>query len=55
MATTAAEDVNIQSPQMGQSHSVARSTQRWVVTHAMDMQTLHFCEACQSSELPVSF
>lgn len=42
MKTTVCVDVNINSPQMGQSHSVLRSMHRWEPSRAMDMQTPHF-------------
>lgn len=41
--TTVSVDVNINSPQMGQSHSVDRSMHRWEFSSAMDMHTPHFC------------
>ena len=43
METTADEELKRYSPQIGQSHSVARSTQRWESAKPIAIQTLHFC------------
>ena len=42
--TTVDVDVNMYSPQIGQSHSVLLSMHLWNSWSAMDMQTPHFCQ-----------
>lgn len=41
--TTVSVEVNMYSPQMGQSHSVDRSIHRCEFSRAIDMHTLHLC------------
>lgn len=47
MKTTVRVEVNMYSPQMGQSHSVERSMQRWESLSWMDMQTPQVSNKCQ--------
>ena len=52
--TTVNVDVNIYSPQIGQSHSVDRSMHLCEFSSAIDIHTLHLCEAvleiCRADE-----
>jgi hypothetical protein len=54
MKTTVSGEVNRNSPQIGQSHSVFLSMQRWDPWRDIDMHTLHVCIRWEWEGVPCS-